>query len=212
MTALAAFDDGGGPMLYAAGSFFEADGQSAEGIARWTGSAWQPLNPGVSGGIDAMIPFHNGTEPVLVVGGAFSSAGATPVNDVAAWNGSSWQAMGDPGASISELRLFDDGGGSALYAGRFVFNPGALPVATAVRWDGTNWQDVGTPHQDRFSQTVALEGFFNNGELSLFAGGFFDRAGDETSSDFGSYTCPGVFIFGDGFESGTVDRWSSAFP
>eukprot|EP01024_Parvocaulis_polyphysoides_P007706 TRINITY_DN12276_c1_g2_i4.p3 TRINITY_DN12276_c1_g2~~TRINITY_DN12276_c1_g2_i4.p3 ORF type:complete len:107 (-),score=17.57 TRINITY_DN12276_c1_g2_i4:14-334(-) len=34
--ALSSFDDGSGPALYAAGDFFEAGGEPAEKIARWT--------------------------------------------------------------------------------------------------------------------------------------------------------------------------------
>src|SRR5690606_20243257 len=53
VSALAIFDDGTGPGLYAGGRFTAAGGIPANNIARWTGAAWVPLGAGVGvGGLD----------------------------------------------------------------------------------------------------------------------------------------------------------------
>jgi len=76
--ALAVFDDGSGPALYAGGSFTRAGGGAANGIARWDGSGWSALGSGVgpSGRIvDALTVFDDGSGPALCVGGSFTLAG-----------------------------------------------------------------------------------------------------------------------------------------
>src|SRR5262245_31615189 len=47
--ALATFDDGNGPALYAGGAFATAGGRRASHLARWNGSAWKHVGGGVSG-------------------------------------------------------------------------------------------------------------------------------------------------------------------
>ena len=43
VVALAVFDDGSGPALFASGSFENADGLLVNHIARWDGAGWGPL-------------------------------------------------------------------------------------------------------------------------------------------------------------------------
>jgi len=77
--ALAVFDDGSGPALYAGGSFWHAGGVLARGIARWTGAGWAPLaGPlGDIGGpaVGALAVFDDGTGPALWLGGPFRRMG-----------------------------------------------------------------------------------------------------------------------------------------
>jgi hypothetical protein len=69
--ALALYDDGSGPALYAGGSFTSAGGVAANGIARWDGSSWTPLGSGMRG-VRALATFeHPGRGgPSLVAGSA----------------------------------------------------------------------------------------------------------------------------------------------
>src|SRR5690606_3458961 len=48
VSALTVFDDGTGPALHVGGYFGLAGGQPAANLAKWTGSAWSPLGPGVA--------------------------------------------------------------------------------------------------------------------------------------------------------------------
>ena len=47
--ALAVFDDGGGPALFAGGLFTTAGGVAAAKIAKWDGLGWTPLGGGLTG-------------------------------------------------------------------------------------------------------------------------------------------------------------------
>ncbi|MBL9030507.1 MAG: hypothetical protein JNM80_02200 [Phycisphaerae bacterium] len=85
--ALAVFDDGRGPALFAAGEFEDAGGAPASNIARWDGQAWSALGAGVDGAVQALVPFDDGSGPRLLVGGWFTRAGGAPSAFLAAWAG-----------------------------------------------------------------------------------------------------------------------------
>ena len=75
VSALAVFDDGGGPALYAGGYFTTAGGVSANRVAKWDGSSWSPLGSGVTSAVRALTVFDDGGGPALYVGGDFTMAG-----------------------------------------------------------------------------------------------------------------------------------------
>jgi len=71
--ALAVYDDGSGPALYAGGTFQSAGGVPASRVARWDGVSWSPLASGVDGSVLALTVFddHGLGGPWLAVGGSF---------------------------------------------------------------------------------------------------------------------------------------------
>ncbi len=76
VVALAVFDDGSGPALYAGGRFRSYAGQTIGGLARWDGSAWVQPAGGVGGSVYALEPeMHDGRQSLLV-GGGFSTVGS----------------------------------------------------------------------------------------------------------------------------------------
>jgi hypothetical protein len=88
----AVFDDGtgGGPALYAAGTFTTIAGISANRIAKWDGSVWSPLSSGITGGgqvINALASWDFGQGPTLFAGGGFTTAGGVPATRIAQWRG-----------------------------------------------------------------------------------------------------------------------------
>jgi hypothetical protein len=131
--AMAMYDDGSGPVLYAAGSFTTAGGVEADGIAKWDGKQWSAI-PG--GGIDgpsspiilSLRVFDDGLSdhPALYLAGRFTSAGGVDAQNIARWDGRTWSALGQglhdiwQGASpiAWALEVFDDGTGDgpALFA------------------------------------------------------------------------------------------------
>ena len=148
--AMAAYDDGSGPALYAAGSFTTAGGVPADDIAKWDGKQWSAL-PG--GGIGDGPPttfvlslrvFDDGLSdhPALYIAGRFPSAGGVDLQNIARWDGRTWSALGQglhdiwQGASpiAWALEVFDDGTGDgpALFAGgdfRFAGNFSSQRIA-----------------------------------------------------------------------------------
>lgn len=180
--ALAVFDDGGGPALYAGGQFTMAGGVAANGIAKWDGSMWTPLDTGLGGMepiVYALAVFDDGSGPALYAGGKFTAAGGVDANHVAKWNGKTWSALGSgiggTYSYVNALTVFDDGGGPALYAG------GGFSIA---KWNGSNWSPVGSG----VSGTVRALTVFDDGSgPALYAGGRFGSAGGVSASSIAKW-------------------------
>ncbi len=152
--ALAVFDDGGGPALYAGGSFAVAGGVTVNGIAKWDGQNWhalgQPGSEGVSGFVWSLAVFDDGDGEALYVGGFFNSAGGVPANRIAKWDGQNWSAVGEgmaggAGGQVRALEVFDDGagGGPALYAAGSFLEADSAVVNRIAKWTGSSWVPLG---------------------------------------------------------------------
>jgi hypothetical protein len=133
--ALAIFDDGSGPALYAAGAFVtSAGGVEASAVARWNGSAWTSV-PGLSpyDHVTALIAFDDGSGPALYAGGT----------EVWRWNGKQWSQVGQPmfgnPFAVDAFAVYDDGHGPALYAGGRMDLGFPSPIAQVAKWDGASW-------------------------------------------------------------------------
>ncbi|MFG0284940.1 MAG: GC-type dockerin domain-anchored protein [Phycisphaerales bacterium JB039] len=98
VAALAIYDDGSGPALYAGGRFTMADDVIVNNIAKWDGAAWSALAGGIMGGstvevADLAVVDLDGAgpaRPVLLAVGSMTSAGGVSVRNLAAWDGASW--------------------------------------------------------------------------------------------------------------------------
>jgi hypothetical protein len=75
---------------------------------------------------------------------------------------------------VRGLTVFDDGGGSALYAGGFFPTAGGVTVFGIAKWDGSSWSAVGSGVN---SDVLALTVFDDGGGPALYAGGAFTWAG-----------------------------------
>ena len=72
--------------LIAGGFFTTASSQTANGVARWDGSAWQPMSTGMqdghyNGSVESLT-VHNGD---LIAGGWFTTAGGQAARSIARW-------------------------------------------------------------------------------------------------------------------------------
>jgi hypothetical protein len=87
--ALAVYDNGAGPALYAGGGFLSAGGVPVGGIARWDGSSWSSLGPlsttSLNGVVHALTVVDLGFGPVLAAGGDFTVAGEVPSLHIGIW-------------------------------------------------------------------------------------------------------------------------------
>jgi hypothetical protein len=199
--AFAVYDDGGGPALYCGGDFDQVAGVPAVGVARWDGKTWSGLGSGVVDSVSSLCVYDDGLGPALFAGGWISQAGGLPMNGVARWDGTSWQDVGafpssPGGTAVYALKVWDDGGGPALYAG------GKFPVMSSIaRWDGVTWTTLGTGvTSPTFNAEVrTLEVFDDGGGPALYAGGGFTDAGGVSVSgiarwDGASWSAvPGLF-------------------
>jgi trimeric autotransporter adhesin len=171
------YDDGlgGGPALYATGSFDSAGGGvvGTGNFAKWNGTAWQA----VGGGLDTSqftntMTVHNGE---LYVGGYFSLAGGVPgTAKLAKWNGVQWSGLNAQldqfDDSVWALKSHDDGSGHALYVGGNYQDIGGTKLDFIARWNGSSFTEVGGTIAGAVPLIVlCLEEF--NGDL--YAGGRF---------------------------------------
>jgi len=132
--ALAAFDEGDGPTLFAAGDFLQAGSVSAFHVARWDGWSWTEMGEGLGSAFDtglvaALAVSEVGGAPSLYAGGEFGSLGA---NNVARWTGTTWAKLGSvTTGGVYALATFDDGSGPQLYAGGSFGRPAARARAAS---------------------------------------------------------------------------------
>jgi hypothetical protein len=84
--------------IVAGGNFIASGSTPLAHIARWDGSAWQPLGAGLGPagqlfvGVRGITALPNGD---LVVGGSFATAGGNPAGSLARWDGASWSNLGN---------------------------------------------------------------------------------------------------------------------
>jgi hypothetical protein len=172
--ALAVFDDGSAPALYAGGSFTSAGGVAASHIAKWNGSSWSVLGNGLNNPVYALTVFDDGSGSALYAGGAFTSAGGVATNSIAKWNGSSWSALGvGMNGYVFALTVFDGGSGPALYAAGSFSTAGGIAVSGVAKWDGSSWSALGSGMD---GGVFALMAFDDGSGPALYAGGHFTSA------------------------------------
>ncbi len=152
--AMAVFDSGNGPELYAAGLIDSADGAPAGHIIRWDGTAWRDVGGGVEPNwhyvpIYDMTVFDDGTGPALYVSGAFDSAGGVPAENVARWDGQLWSPVGAGipfhssmtyDLAVYDLQVGRRDGRPVLYAaGMFRTYARKGEEESLAWWDGQQW-------------------------------------------------------------------------
>jgi hypothetical protein len=180
VNALASYDSGSGPELYAGGTFFASGGNQVYYIARWNGSSWSAagFGLGVATMVNALTVFDDGSGAALYAGGDFESFGY-----VAKWNGSSWSTLGSGVGGITypavlSLAAFDDGNGSALFAGGYFTMAGHVTANNIAKWNGSSWSAPGTGMPGQYSGSVSALTVFDDGSgPALYAGGKFTSAG-----------------------------------
>jgi len=193
--ALAVYDDGGGPALYAGGSLTTAGGVTVNNVARWDGNAWSALSgasgTGTDASVSALVVYDDGTGPALYVGGDFTAAGGVLANGIAKWDGGAWSALSGPAGTgvdgqVGALAVYDDGGGPALYAGGGFLTAGGVLVNHIASWDGSTWSALSGPSGTGLNTpgVLALAVYDDGGGPALYVGGhsFFLAGGVFASS------------------------------
>lgn len=189
VAALAVYDDGTGPALYAGGALTSAGGTPTLGIAKWDGTAWSALGGGISEGVVlALQVYDDGSGSALYAGGFFESAGGVPASNIAKWNGSSWSTVGGGVAGkygqVLALQVYDDGSGSALYVGGWFTASGGTPASNIAKWDGVGWSPLASGTSSAVS---ALAVHDDGGGPKLCVGGWFTSAGGVPVGRFASW-------------------------
>ena len=156
--------------LHAVGSFTQINGLPLPCLARWNGSQWESVGPGIGGdpGDQAHAVLSYGGW--LWVGGDFRSPVSTAETSCAAWNGAYWVDVDldlPPLWTVTDFAVLN---GQLYASARMGSSAGAV-----YRFVNPNWTRIGDI-ADNAVQTV--EGYAGQ----LFAGGYFtDYAGQSTS-------------------------------
>jgi hypothetical protein len=155
--------------LVAGGEFMTAGGVTANSIARWDGSSWQPLGSGMNGAVFRLVVLPNGD---LVAGGNFTTAGGVTVNRIARWDDSSWAPLGS-GMSGSVFALAVLPNDELVACGDFT-SAGGGPSGYWARWSETGipwFTQQPAPQSASSGQTITLtaasaSGYDFNGAVS----------------------------------------------
>ena len=194
--ALAVGPDGS---LYAGGAFSTAGGTAANGVARWDGatSSWHPLGsgigrPGFFSCVDALAVGPDGS----LYAGSYIAVSGEAAQALSRWDGTTWHPLGSGMGDYSHVMALPFGPDGSLYAGgQFGMFIGGVEAHNIAKWDGARWSALGAGLYDTVGD-LAVEG-----EYSLFAGGWFTRAGDKPSlhfarwigADWRAITGPGTY-------------------
>ncbi len=188
------FDDGSGPALYAAGSFY-FDFSTLEilgRVAKWDGSQWIGL--GLNNSIisservlDLQV-FDDGSGPTLYASGHFYFSKGEVVNHIARWNGNDWDSLGtglesaSPGSIYGyTLGVYDDGIGSSLFVGGNMALVDGQASSNVGRYSCFEpaTLNLGLPETARTGERVEMTVSFDHGGRGL-AGTRFVLDYDET--------------------------------
>jgi hypothetical protein len=170
--------------LVIGGFFTQVNGQPANRVARWNGSAWSAFGSGFTGTNDVIyaLAVHAGQ---LVAGGSL-----TP-NNVSGWNASAgaWQPLGGTFNGTVQSLASD---GITLYEAGTFYDAGTFNYDGAnARWDGTQWLAVGTAFNNFFNEPCGVTIWnggavfnrpMNGGFLAFWDGSGLSALGDSLGS------------------------------
>ncbi len=195
--------DGAGPLpsqLVAGGAFDGAGNDVPSLVARWTGTAFQPIGDRFSGanlGVSAVMPWnhdgHSATADRLLVSGSFSSIGSLMAANIATWDGSEWLTLGSGlNSLVSVLTEWDHDASTStprqIVAGGHFTGSGNVPLQFVARWDGQTWHPLGAGVTAAVWAATPID-MDGSGPLSetLFVGGLFDSAGGIAAARIASW-------------------------
>lgn len=128
-----------GSDLYVGGVFTSAGGVLANGIAKWDGTHWSALGPGIEGSAVNAIAVSG--RKVYVGGGHFTLADGLSVYGLAQWDGISWQrvGIGIQNGFVNALAV----SGSDLWVGGSFIEAGGIVATNIAKWNGSSFSAVG---------------------------------------------------------------------
>jgi len=145
VNALAVMPNG---TLVAGGQLRYSGSTALNNLARWSGTAWLPVDPGNAGmrNVLALQVMANGN---LLVGG-YSNCIRTG-HSVGSWDGTSWTTYGplsyyDEARCVLELPKGEmlAGGYFSIVGGNPIWSIPGQPIWNIRRWEGTAWRALGS--------------------------------------------------------------------
>ena len=119
--------------LYAVGYFTRIAGVNAPGVARWDGTNWVAVQPGLNATVGAAVA----TDDAIYF--TANQQRLDQPSGLLRWDGNTWSAPGMPQGYRDALRLLLNG--TNIYAEVFPYadvNSGT-PLHMLAKWDGNSW-------------------------------------------------------------------------
>jgi hypothetical protein len=184
-----------GNTLYAAGSFTNVNGVTANGLAKWDGTSWSSV--GFSGLAYALAVDGNN----LYVGGIYINVGNVTTTNIGYWDGNAWHALGNglgtAGTFTPAVRAIAIKNG-AVYAGGGFINSGSQFITNLAVWNGFTWSSVGGGVN---GNVFALA--FNGSDLYVV--GAFSQAGAIAATNVAKWDGATWSALGSGLRGSVVD-------
>jgi hypothetical protein len=187
--AMAVFDDGNGPRLWASGymSHLGAPNGSyvaVNNLATWDGTDWHEAMPESGGEAYCMAVYDDGTGPTLYLGGALSVGPDEPFVGLVKWTpdglvpvgGELWTDNLFGEKFVMAMVPLDLGDGTKLYVGGAFQTAGGVAANNVAVWNGTTYLPLGAGTN---KAVWDLKGFDDGGGLALYAAGGFTSVDGE---------------------------------
>lgn len=128
--------------IYAGGIFTAVGPTAASGVARWTGSDWEPLAYGVLLDVEALALDGAGTLYAAgrATGGGIGIGGS---NGIWAWNGTEWSELATVDGEFSTVSALFVTPEGHLVAGGSFDGIGSTATPNLAVYDGMNWSPLG---------------------------------------------------------------------
>ena len=141
----------------------------------------------------------------LYAGGVFGSAGGVSADCIAKWDGSSWSALGTGVNGIVSALVVK---GDDLFAGGSFATAGSTAANGVAKWNGSSWSALGGGFAWANERPAVIALTVIGGDL--YAGGYFDTAGQTSASciaqwDGSSWSALGAGMGGRGEIGGAFD-------
>ncbi len=169
--------------VFATGLFAGVDSVVAPGLAHWSGTEWEPMVKGASGGVAGIINTvfalaeHQGS---VYMGGIFLSAGDELSDGLARWDGKKWHDVsGGIGAWFHRIHALVSSGDRLFASGAFT-NIGGVAANNVASWDGSRWAALGPGISN---SVLALAWWRSN----LYAAGRFQFAGSNAAENIAEW-------------------------
>jgi hypothetical protein len=146
-------------------------------VARWTGTAWETVSPGVNYRYNSRDFFlrvlDDGSGPALYLAGDFLAQAEITSDNVARYRHGHWEGLPCLAAPTPDVTVHDDGSGPALYA------PQLFATGSVARWTGGSWAPV--PGRVDQNAAASLLSYDDGSGRALVAGGSFSKIGAANS-------------------------------
>ncbi len=201
VNAMAVYDAGNGPALFAAGTLH---GSAGNELAQWVpgeepgDGAWQrtPFQSGFTS-VNAMAVYDG----ELYIGGTFAFAGGETANRIARWDDNTWNTVGGgvSGIRVEAMVVYD----GALYVGGEFDNAGGVDQTSGIaRWDGDEWSSVDGGLSSGEVRSLAVyddgDGEGDGYGEALYVGGNFLNIGTSEADNIARWDGEGWSSVGDG--------------